>query len=183
MRIYIYALMALVFMLAAQPVFAADMCNGSVISGETTWPTDNGNGTITDANTNLTWSKCLYGQSGTTCTGTIQAIAWATALGKTTSLWRLPNIKELQSIVKEENAVSTTKRAINTVCFPTPDASTSLPVWSSSPYAADTTKIWTIDFQGGFFASNYPATNIAYVRYVCDGDAATCNTTTLPVAP
>lgn len=187
MRTYIYALTALASLLAAQPVFAEDQCNGTVISGDIKWPNDNLNGTVTDSNTGLTWSKCLYGQSGNTCAGTIQAITWSAALGKTTSKWRLPNIKELQSIVKEENATSSLIRPINKVCFPTADAqqgqSNSFPVWSSSPLAdyATTTEVWLVDFGGGFFA-RYPTTAqwTAYVRYVCDGDATACTSPPVP---
>lgn len=182
MRIYIYALTALASILAAQPVFAVDKCDGTVINGDITWPNDNGNGTVTDSNTGLTWSKCLYGLSGTACTtGAAQAITWSTALGKTTTKWRLPNIKELQSIVKEENAVSDTKRAINTACFPAPDASTNVYVWSSSPYAGDLSNVWLVDFKDGQFYYITPATSSAYVRYVCDGDATVCDTA--PPAP
>jgi hypothetical protein len=181
MCIYIYALTVLASILAAQPVFAADQCGGTVISGDIRWPKDNGNGTVTDSNTGLTWSKCLYGQSGDTCTGTIDPLLWSDALAQTTTKWRLPNIKELQSIVKEENAVSATKRAINTVCFPTPDASTNIYVWSSSPYAGYLSNAWSIDFKDGLMFNIIPQSESNYVRYVCDGDATTCNTT--PPAP
>lgn len=68
----------------------------------------NSDSTVTDPSTGLTWMRCSMGQtwSGTTCTGTIRQYTFvnANALSGTTTFagqsdWRLPNIRELQTIV------------------------------------------------------------------------------------
>jgi len=72
--------------------------------------TDNGDGTVTDKTTGLQWQRCSQGQtwSGGTCAGTATGHTWQAALqladvatyaGR--SDWRLPNIKELASIVEQ----------------------------------------------------------------------------------
>lgn len=68
---------------------------------------DNGNGTITDNYTKLVWMKCPVGMSGSNCKSGSPALrSWSDArdncddlnlAGKTD--WRLPNLKELESIV------------------------------------------------------------------------------------
>src|ERR1035437_5992644 len=70
---------------------------------------DNGDGTVTDPTTGLTWMRCAVGQTwdGSTCTGTTAyAYTWNQAyalMGRMTFAghgdWRLPNIRELQTIV------------------------------------------------------------------------------------
>ena len=68
---------------------------------------DNGNGTVTDPSSGLTWMRCAIGQAwaGSTCTGAATAHSWtqANALTGTVTLldqndWRLASIRELQSI-------------------------------------------------------------------------------------
>ena len=68
---------------------------------------DNNDGTISDSNTGLMWQKCSLGQTGNNCTGTAKNYTWEEALEAAESNrdngynnWRLPNIKELQSIVE-----------------------------------------------------------------------------------
>ena len=69
---------------------------------------DNGDGTVTDKSTGLMWQKA---DNGT-------AISWADALGYAEGLeldgysdWRLPNAKELQSIVDYTRSPATTNSA------------------------------------------------------------------------
>lgn len=67
---------------------------------------DNGNGTVTDSATKLTWMRCPLGQtwSGAECAGASSKYTWTevaslklTFAGR--SDWRLPSHNELQSIV------------------------------------------------------------------------------------
>src|SRR5665811_1677418 len=69
---------------------------------------DNGDGTVTDPTTGLIWMRCSMGQiwNGGTCTGATSTYNWdqANALTGTVpfaghSDWRVPNIRELQTIV------------------------------------------------------------------------------------
>lgn len=128
---------------------------------------DNGDGTITDTSTGLTWKKCLEGQSGIDCaTDSPVAKNWSDAVdmgdGGDGTTWRLPNIKELRSIVDE----STSNPAINTTCFPnTPSGY----VWSSSPYAdeSDGAKSWLVWFGDGR-ATGWDRTVSYNVRLVKD---------------
>ena len=112
--------------------------------------TDNGDFTVKDNRTGLTWQKCSMGQtndascSGTTATSTwVASIAACSALNFANKTWRLPNIKELQSLVDTE-IVSTA--AINTTIFP---STFPLNYWSSTGYALTTTNGWSINFLTG----------------------------------
>jgi hypothetical protein len=101
---------------------------------------DNDNGTITDSKTGLMWKKCLEGLSGDDCsTGTVGSFTWQQALQQPGTVnagggfaghsdWRLPNIRELLSLV-EEQCVGP---AINTTRFPNTPSSV---VWSGSAVA------------------------------------------------
>jgi hypothetical protein len=125
----------------------------------------NSDGTVTDTQTGLTWKRCLEGQtfSSETCNESAEKPTWSGALAKTTDVWRVPNIKELQSLVDETKH----NPAINTTCFPTPAGQQ--PVWSASPYAEDTTNSWVIDFQYGIFFNNIKQTStVISVRLVRD---------------
>lgn len=140
--------------------------------------TDNGNGTVTDSSTGLTWKQCLEGQtvvqgSSPSCTGTASKPDWSGALGLDVDNdpWRVPNIKELQSIVEYTGY----DPAINITCFPTPDG-VSVPVWTSSPVASDLNNSWIIDFRSGLISNQVPQStaDFLYVRLVCDGDSVAC---------
>lgn len=93
---------------------------------------NNGDGTITDTANGLMWKQCSEGQAGSVCAGESVVHSWQQAL-TTASVsefagygdWRLPNIKELNSLV-ETGCYSP---AINSSTFPnTP----SVAFWSST---------------------------------------------------
>lgn len=78
---------------------------------------DNGDGTVTDTRSNLTWMRCSLGQvwSGTTCIGKPSAHTWESAKIETCKLneqggyadrsdWRVPQIPELAMIVERQCA-------------------------------------------------------------------------------
>ncbi len=101
--------------------------------------TDNGNGTISDNLTNLIWQKIAYSDS----------LTWEKSLtyADTLSLngftdWRLPNIKELQSI----NDESLYNPSINTTFFSNIGVKK---YWSSTTLPNQTTKAWYLDTQFG----------------------------------
>lgn len=112
--------------------------------------TDNGDGTVTDPTTELTWMRCSVGQewTGSTCTGMVGAHTWDQAVllpGTVTfaghSDWRLPNIRELESIVDR----SVFDPATDAAAFPP----TSSYFWSSTPNAEDSSAAWAVGFDDG----------------------------------
>ncbi|MFB9155285.1 DUF1566 domain-containing protein [Vibrio gallaecicus] len=113
--------------------------------------TVNGDGTATDKQTGLTWMRCSIGQTwkAGSCIGSVSGHTWqqALTLAKAHAFagendWRLPNIKELNSIVE----VSCINPAINSVIFP----NTASDYWSSSPYAHDYDGAWNVNFYFGY---------------------------------
>ncbi|CAC9624167.1 hypothetical protein [uncultured Gammaproteobacteria bacterium] len=99
--------------------------------------TDHSDGTVTDKQTTLMWKKCIQGLSGNDCsTGTSSKYNWAQALqlgGSSFSSyndWRLPNKKELKSLL----ARRCREPSINESVFPnTPATVADSHFWSSSP--------------------------------------------------
>lgn len=126
------------------------------------------NGTVTDNKTGLMWKQCVEGKTyatGACSPDTTELFSWSGALLQPASNnasnagfagyenWRLPNIKELTSIVEEKCY----NPAINLTSFPdTPSSdvvsSTEGYVWSGSPYydAVTITKALIIDFTEGY---------------------------------
>ncbi len=131
---------------------------------------DHGDGTVTDIQTRLMWAKCPEGLSGSACLGGSAATKhnWKEALdlANLSTLagydnWRLPNIKELRSIVEEQ----CTSPAINLLVFPnTPTVSY---FWSASPSANDVYlgNAWYVNF-------NFGASNVFGDK--CHGVGRTC---------
>ena len=132
--------------------------------------TDHGNGTVTDTRTGLMWKQCAEGLSGASCqTGSAQTFTWANALAHAEassfanySDWRLPNVKELSSLVEDCRE----RPAINTHFFPnTVDGGSGF--WSGSPHAhADGSgRAWLLMFSNGGVYNDH-RTNSHRVRLV-----------------
>ena len=118
--------------------------------------TDNGDGTVTDTSTGLMWQQA----------GSSNYMDWEQALAYCEGLnlggytdWRLPNKKELQSLVD----YSRYNPAINTTYFPNTAASW---YWSSTTNAYYTFSAWFMYFYYGYdhYYSNKYTDN--YVRAV-----------------
>ncbi len=143
--------------LLASGMALAQTCNPNTQSSFTSWI---GNGdTVTDSATGLIWQRCAYGQgwNGSTCIGTAFTSAWAAAVTGAPSGWRLPNVKELESIVERQCAAP----AMNTAAFP---AAPSVNFWSSTPG-------WAVSFNDGSVLSGQAAGTGMAVRYVQGGNA------------
>ena len=115
---------------------------------------NNGNGTITDTDTNLMWA-----QAPSTAKSWNDALLYAEGLTLGgSSDWRLPNVKELQSLVDITRATATattTSPCINRTLFP---AATATAYWSStSVKAATPSEAWLVDF--GVNTSATPSRN------------------------
>lgn len=104
---------------------------------------------VKDTVTGLIWQRCSIGQTwdGTTCTGTATEHYWQQALMVAKNLgngYRLPNIKELQSLVETKCY----KPAINTKQFPNTPINNWY--WSSSPHrSGHMGTVWGLNFSGG----------------------------------
>ena len=96
--------------------------------------TVHGNGTVTDSKTGLMWKQCIERRSGHNCTeGFSMEMRWRDALQHANTTvyagyddWRLPNYKELESIVEYQ----CTNPAMNAEIFHVGNNSISL--WTSS---------------------------------------------------
>ena len=140
---------------------------------------DNLDGTVSDARTGLMWAKCSYGQTydgndadldGIICEGSPafedwhQAFIWAAESDANAdygySGWRLPNAKELSSIVD----FGSFKPAVNQNIFPN---TASCPYWSSTPSRANLFQAIIVGFQAGDYGARDRNNNIC-LRLVRD---------------
>jgi hypothetical protein len=132
-------------------------------------------GTVSDTKTGLMWALCAQGQSfhiSTGCTSNPSTHTWSSALTQssppTTSSyndWRLPNIKELESIVERACVLP----AINTFVFSNPTPTNPAIYWSSTPSVSSTLSAWTIEFNSGFDSDSFGRGENFYVRLVRGG--------------
>jgi hypothetical protein len=120
---------------------------------------DNGDGTVTDTSTGLMWQQSTSNE---------HLLPWTAALSYCENLplagytdWRLPNMKELRTIVDYE----TCSPAINTDYFPDTMLSD---YWSSTTREVFPSNAWAIDFTYGR-DSDHGKTGGHYVRAVRGG--------------
>ena len=133
-------------------VSVAQTCNPHIIANAPySRYTVNADGTVVDKKTALTWMRCALGQTwdNGACTGFAQPYTWQSALQSAESAvfaglndWRLPNQKELQSLVESRCY----DPAINLTVFPNVTGDY---FWSSSPVAGDSNYAWLVDFNHG----------------------------------
>ncbi len=137
-------------------------------------------GTVTDLQTGLMWKQCNEGQSGSNCSGTSLKFTWQEALQQAETLnagagfagytdWRLPNIKELASIVE----LSCQSPSINETVFPNTPTDVVNYFWSSSLaginyFGQPVGDAWNIKFDFGF-SSTLSRVSTIYVRLVRGG--------------
>lgn len=160
----------LMLAVTASSAWAAQTCGTNSITPTTGHLAGKTDGTVADSKTKLMWKRCPEGfdyQSATnSCASTgTTAYTWDNALNTPAAAntanfagynnWRMPNIKELQSIVEEQCY----NPAVNTDRFPS--VSSVSYIWSNSP--ADPNKIgdsYLIDFYYGdvFYTSRASST-------------------------
>ena len=133
--------------------------------------TNNGDGTVTDNHTGLTWQQA---ESATMTWENAMVYAENLTLGGHGD-WRLPNIKELQSI-SDGNLRAP---SLDKTCF---IGATTTFYWSSTSLANDTTQAWYLDCDYGL--TSYAAkTGLWHVRCVRGGTATTWNAPALKPIP
>lgn len=157
-------------LLSAGSAVAAQVCPGGIPqTTPATEFTDHGDGTVTHHPTGLMWKRCVEGLTGAACaSGTATGYTWQGALQLADghdfagySDWRVPNIKELTSIVE----MSCYDPAINLSVFPNDPG---LRVWSASPDANHSNYAWYVNFADGGDHYN-PRDTTKWLRLVRDG--------------
>lgn len=130
---------------------------------------------VTDQSTRLTWRRCVEGMSwsGSGCTGTAGSFTHSQALVRAQAQtgWRLPNVKELASIVDDTRS----NPAIDPNAFPdTPTEN----FWSTTPQVGFPQLAWLVRFYDGlvsdyiltlnrnFLTDEYGRTTVVRVRFV-----------------
>jgi len=162
-------------------------CAGTGHDGETQFGAalsyvENGDGTITDVNTGLMWEKLSDD-------GSIHdkdtAYTWDNAFAvKIAALntppcfaghcdWRVPNVKELGSIVDYQVFVPSVSPAFNTGCVAacagtSCSCTASNAYWSSSSNAAVAFNAWVVNFSNGLVNNDFKLIN-RFVRAVRGG--------------
>lgn len=120
---------------------------------------------VLDLYTNLIWQRCSVGQqwTGNTCEGTAQTYSWHDALKQSATqanpAWRVPNIRELQSLIEEACYDS----SINPNIFPNTPAQV---YWSSSPSVTKSGDAWSVDFDIGSSRGGTQKSGLFHMRLV-----------------
>lgn len=126
---------------------------------------------VSDLLTGLIWRRCAEGMSVSdgACVGSARmftheaslqhAAAYAASTGKA---WRLPNVKELSSIVDRARL----SPAIDVAAFPGAPAGW---FWSSTPSAGSIELGWYVDFADGYVGGGYSRAGDNQVRLVRSG--------------
>ncbi|MBT3194686.1 MAG: DUF1566 domain-containing protein [Verrucomicrobia bacterium] len=121
------------------------------------WPsprfTDNSNGTVTDNLTGLIWLKeaaslqNMFSTSLTHCNSLTNGMHGLTD-GSVTGDWRLPNVRELQSLVDYGRASFALPSGHSFT-----NVQSSAHYWSSTTYESDTGKAWYVNMVDGSIGS------------------------------
>lgn len=141
---------------------------------------DNGDGTITDTITGLMWEK--LSNDGSIHDKDTQS-SWSDGLAKIATLnstvfagytdWRMPNIRELETLVNFGRDFPTANADFNTACAGgctvlTCNCTRSFSHWTSTSYDTDKACAWSVDFSIGT-RSGLPKTSLFHVRAVRGG--------------
>jgi hypothetical protein len=139
--------------------------------------TDNGDGTVTDKQSGLTWMRCAQGQtwSGGGCAGSAQRYTWPDALAMALNLnalgghaqhadWRIPKLPELAGIVERQCR----DPRINLALFPATPAAA---FWSATSRRGEDDQALALSFgPEGVSAGSKEETH--FVRLVRGGKSA-----------
>ncbi|HDZ9327076.1 TPA: DUF1566 domain-containing protein [Vibrio cholerae] len=181
-----------IYLLLCGALFLSKLAQASDIDGRYR---DNGNGTITDSKTNLTWMRCSLGQqwTGSTYAGVAMEMNWNDALRTEMSFsyaghsdWRVPTVDELDTLVQcsagrepsvrpnGEFVADTSggclgdkhqRPTINITVFHNTPDNW---YWSSSPYAYNSDHAWHVSIYSGYVFYGYKYSN-HHVRLVRAG--------------
>ena len=147
---------------------SAVLYSASIVYAATPFVVSTGGLEVSDSKTGLIWKRCVEGMvfDGITCKGTPLgffshevALAHARDFSINTGVaWRMPNIKELQSIT------DTTRYgpAIDIVAFPETPGTYHL---SSSPHVNLSSNVWLVNFYIGSTEPFYRTHNYSFATY------------------
>jgi len=158
-NIFVSTLLALPFLIMSQSVHAFLSLN------------NNSDGTITETLSKLMWQRCTAPSIEANCTEMPSLYNWDNALAYCNDLslaghtdWRLPNVKELQSIV---DTTKTVAPSINAFYF---IDTQSAEYWSSTTSVGTFSNAWYVNFDisgfGQIMTSIVIKTDVNYVRCV-----------------
>lgn len=125
---------------------------------------------VTDNQTRLTWRRCPEGMTASAagCTGTFtnfllnQALTRANEAATPDKAWRVPNVKELASVVDRSRVFP----AIDETIFP---RTTGTGFWTSTPYGGNPgNQAWQVDFSIGRVEPAAKDTSSVQLRLVRD---------------
>ncbi|MDD3517914.1 MAG: DUF1566 domain-containing protein [Chromatiales bacterium] len=181
MKTSLRAITMTVLLAASLPAAAA--CNEESIAWDTGEPgryVEHGNGSVTDTVTGLMWKKCSEGMTwapgSESCDDTPSGYDWLGAHRRATAVnaveegenyghqdWRLPNVKELASLVE----LACHDPAINESVF---DDVTAGSYWSSSTSVDYAGAAWYVNFGGGSISAESKEVGTLFVRLVRDAE-------------
>ncbi|CAN8138840.1 exported hypothetical protein [uncultured Thiomicrorhabdus sp.] len=167
----------LLIVLGVSNAYAQACYEGALASTASVGFVNNGDGTLSHTSSNLMWKICSQGQElsagGGQCVGNVEEKNWQQALQTARDLnqtggfagytdWRLPNIKELASIMELQCVAP----VINWSLFPNTPSGI---FWSSTPQTSlfYSESAWQADFGYGGLGSS-SRQNSFYVRLVRD---------------
>lgn len=139
-------LSGLLLFFASTHVYSKQICNPAIADPQVSRFSIKANKEVHDSSTGLIWQLCLVGQSGKDCqAGEAQVFNWLEALQSSDEQqWRLPNIRELASIVE----LKCSDPAVNLELFPNQLTGG---LWSSSPYQFYDHYAWYLDTFDGVY--------------------------------
>lgn len=170
----IFRLPAVVLLCALSASPAHAVCSAGVAPEallETTSSSDFvpfGNGTVAHLKTGLVWKRCAEGQTwnGAGCDGSAALKNWGAALQASVAAsddgasdWRVPNRKELESIIE----FCGFEPAINLQQFP---GTPSQRYWTSTTFIDEPDRAWDVYFSDGYSGASNKTTNLNAVRLV-----------------
>jgi cysteine-rich repeat protein len=157
--------------------------DGEIQAGATLAYVDNGDGTITDTNTGLMWEKLSRDLEihdwDTTYTWDDAFAVKVLTLNQGVGFaghtdWRMPNIKELISIVNYQKVTPAASAAFHTDCMDecistSCSCTQSAFYWSSSSSALNPDSAWLVDFNRGSLSTGLKSQAFFFVRAVRGG--------------
>lgn len=149
MKQCILSLAVLLIPMSAAAALSSSCNDGvEVLAPDSRYVVQNSDTEVLDKTTGLVWQRCPLGFSGADCStaAVTTTFTWKDALEAASADWRLPNVKELASLVEPRCHAP----AVNKTLFPNTG---NVYYWSASPLFesgnANAIQAWTVSFISG----------------------------------